>query len=78
MRVDLPAPFSPTRAWTVPVRTRSETSRLATTPGKRLVTPVSSTATASGDGAALVGSFAMSVSCVERGPARGSTGSAGR
>ena len=45
MSVDLPAPFSPTSAWTVPLRTRRSTSRLATTPGKRFVTPESSTAT---------------------------------
>ena len=43
MSVDLPAPFSPTTAWTSPASTRRETSRLATTPGKRFVMPVSST-----------------------------------
>src|SRR5918998_4999651 len=44
MRVDLPAPFSPTMAWTSPRRTVRWTSLLATTPGKRLVMPVSTTA----------------------------------
>ena len=42
--VDLPAPFSPTIAWISPRRTVSSMSRLATTPGKRLVMPRSSTA----------------------------------
>src|SRR6476646_6208874 len=44
IRVDLPAPFSPTRACTVPRRTLKVMSELATTPGNRLVMPVSSTA----------------------------------
>src|SRR3954471_19605779 len=44
MRVDFPAPFSPTMACTSPRPTRSSMSRLATTPGKRLVIPRSSTA----------------------------------
>ena len=44
--VDLPAPFSPTSACTVPARTAKCTSLLATTPGKRLVMPRSSTAVA--------------------------------
>lgn len=44
IRVDLPAPFSPTRAWTVPRRTVMSMSWLATTPGNRLVMPRSSTA----------------------------------
>ncbi len=42
--VDLPAPFSPTTACTVPRITTRLTSRLATTPGKVLVMPRSSTA----------------------------------
>src|SRR5664279_736354 len=42
--VDLPAPFSPTRACTVPRRTVMLMSELATTPGNRLVIPRSSTA----------------------------------
>src|SRR5688572_27859859 len=42
--VDLPAPFSPTIAWMVPRSTRRWMSELATTPGKRLVIPRSSTA----------------------------------
>src|SRR5690606_12233758 len=44
MSVDLPAPFSPTMAWISPARTARLTSELATTPGKRLVIPRSSTA----------------------------------
>ena len=44
MRVDLPAPFSPTIAWIVPRETLRKMSWLATTPGKRLVIPRSSTA----------------------------------
>src|SRR6478735_6901046 len=44
MSVDLPAPFSPTIAWTVPLSTVSAMSLLATTPGKRLVMPSSRTA----------------------------------
>src|SRR5882757_9560782 len=43
MRVDLPAPFSPHSACTSPARTVSLMSSLATTPGKRLVIPVSTT-----------------------------------
>ena len=41
IRVDLPAPFSPTRACTVPRRTLMLMSELATTPGNRLVIPAS-------------------------------------
>src|SRR5919112_2058380 len=78
MSVDLPAPFSPTSAWTVPVRTLRSTSRLATTPGKRLVTPVSSTATsdraAGGADEARVRSSGMAVSCSGTGPASSRTG----
>src|SRR5215813_2427273 len=37
MRVDLPAPFSPMSACTVPRSTRSETSSSAATPGKLLL-----------------------------------------
>src|SRR3954468_13675019 len=44
INVDLPAPFSPTMACTSPRATRSSMSLLATTPGKRLVIPRSSTA----------------------------------
>lgn len=43
MRVDLPAPFSPTRAKTSPAETASETPPRATTPGYRLTIPRSST-----------------------------------
>src|SRR5688500_14087395 len=44
MSVDLPAPFSPTMACTWPRVTVMLTSLLATTPGNRLVMPLSSTA----------------------------------
>src|SRR2546421_10956380 len=44
MRVVLPAPFSPTMAWTSAARTWMFTSSLATTPGNRLLIPRSSTA----------------------------------
>src|SRR5262249_61861809 len=37
MRVDLPAPFSPIRACTVPRSTRIDTSSSAATPGKLLL-----------------------------------------
>ncbi len=37
--VDLPAPFSPMRAWTSPHSTSKSTSSLATTSGKRFVMP---------------------------------------
>ena len=40
--VDLPAPFSPSSAWISPARTSRSTASLATTPGKILVTPRSS------------------------------------
>ena len=39
IRVDLPAPFSPTMAWISPVRTDRDTSSSAWTPGKRLLIP---------------------------------------
>src|SRR5699024_1649763 len=42
--VDLPDPFSPTRAWMVPRRTRKETSSSARTVPKVLVTPSTWTA----------------------------------
>ena len=42
--VDLPAPFSPTRAWIVPARMVMSMSWLATTPGNRLPMPRSSMA----------------------------------
>src|SRR5829696_6115243 len=40
--VDLPAPFSPRSACTSPLRRSKSTPSLATTPGKRLVIPLSS------------------------------------
>jgi len=43
--VVLPAPFSPSRAWTSPGATSKETSSFASTPGKRLVIPRIATAT---------------------------------
>src|ERR687895_2944608 len=42
MRVDLPAPFSPRRAWTSPLRRSKLTSSFATTPGNLFVIPRSS------------------------------------
>src|SRR5262245_28920338 len=42
MSVDLPAPFSPSSAWTSPRRRSKSTWSLATTPGKRFVMPRSS------------------------------------
>src|SRR5688572_28876719 len=39
MSVDLPAPFSPTRAWISPGRRSNETSSSARTPGKVFVMP---------------------------------------
>src|SRR5262249_18749711 len=44
IRVDLPAPFSPRRAWTSPQRAEKSTCVLATTPGKALSMPTISTA----------------------------------
>src|SRR3546814_5492955 len=44
IRVDLPAPFSPTMPWTVPAATRSDTSQLACTAPNRLSIPASSMA----------------------------------
>src|SRR3989442_16018711 len=44
MRVDLPAPFSPTTPWIVPRRTTSDTSRLAWTSPNHLSIPRSSIA----------------------------------
>ena len=44
IRVDLPAPFSPTSACTVAGLTSSETSWLAMTPGNRLPMPLRLTA----------------------------------
>src|SRR3712207_6576047 len=66
MSVDLPAPFSPTTAWTVPRATRMSTSRFATTPGKRFVMPRSSTAGA-GTSLAMAG-------LLEREPGAGTGG----
>src|SRR5262245_11323386 len=44
MSVDLPAPFSPTMAWTAPTLTVSSMPSLATTPGNRFTIPCSSMA----------------------------------
>src|SRR6266511_6409922 len=50
MRVDLPAPFSPRSACTSPFVSSRSTWSLATTPGKRLVIPRSSSSGVSGIG----------------------------
>src|SRR2546423_665125 len=47
MSVDLPAPFSPSSAWTSPRRTSNETSSFATTPGNSLRMPRISRTTSS-------------------------------
>jgi hypothetical protein len=59
IRVDLPAPFSPQMACTSPAVTVRLTSELATTPGKRLVIPVSWTAGAPRSGTASAGASAV-------------------
>ena len=41
--VDLPAPFSPSRAWTSPGNSRNDTSSRASTPGNDTVMPRIST-----------------------------------
>ena len=51
INVDFPAPFSPSRQWTSPRRSANEMSSLATTPGKALLMPSSSTAGVSSDAA---------------------------
>src|SRR5215510_8979893 len=43
IRVDFPAPFSPSRAWISPGHISRSTSWLATTPGKYLAMPFSCT-----------------------------------
>src|SRR5581483_867085 len=48
MRVDFPAPFSPTSACTSPARAENETRSFARTRGKRLVIARSSTASVKG------------------------------
>src|SRR4029453_854714 len=52
--VDLPAPFSPRSACTSPLRRSKSTPSFATTPGKRLVIPLSSRRGASAMGAGSV------------------------
>src|SRR3954454_17929123 len=51
MRVDLPAPFSPRRAWTSPARRSKSTPSLATMRPKRFVMPRSSSAASISRGA---------------------------
>src|SRR5437762_7631667 len=51
MRVDLPAPFSPTRAWTSPARSSNETSRSAVSPEYDLLMDVACKSGGSGIGA---------------------------
>src|SRR3954453_13299415 len=50
--VVLPAPFSPSSAWTSPAAASKSTSSLATTAGKRLVIPRSATAGGGGEACA--------------------------
>ena len=57
IRVDLPAPFSPTTAWIVAGMTRRFTWSLATTPGNRLTMSRSSMAGAAAPVPSLTGSF---------------------
>src|SRR5579862_7069462 len=52
-RVLLPAPFSPSRAWTSPTPASKSTPSFATTPGKRFTIP--RIATAAPEGAAAAG-----------------------
>ena len=47
--VDLPAPFSPTRAWTSPARRSNETPFKACTPANALLIPVNSSSVATSD-----------------------------
>src|SRR5438093_4973742 len=50
--VVLPAPFSPSSAWTSPAAASKSTSALATTAGKRFVIPRSATAGGGGEACA--------------------------
>src|SRR3546814_5255173 len=52
-RVDLPAPFSPSRAWISPGATAKSMRSLASTPGKRLLMPLASRRGASGWGTVM-------------------------
>src|SRR5215210_7510899 len=69
MRVDLPAPFSPTRAFTSPARTSNVTSSRARTPGKDFETRSARRITA--PSASARGPFATvspSTCCCKAGP----------
>src|SRR5579871_3327060 len=70
--VVLPAPFSPRRACTSPLAASNVTWSLASTPGKRLLTPIAATAAAAG----LVGTSAGFASFTE-GPPAPAAGAAG-
>src|SRR5690606_7494583 len=65
--VDLPEPFSPTRAWIVPRRTWKETSSSACTVPKVLVTPSTRTARSSRPGSTACGRSVVIVAGVLRG-----------
>src|SRR3954470_16270277 len=69
IRVLLPAPFSPSRAWTSPGRTSKSTSSRATTPGKTLRMPcISSTGTeAATSGITSLCSASVSISILTQG-----------
>src|SRR5215210_8642138 len=61
MSVDLPAPFSPRRAWTSPARRSKSTRSLATMRPKRFVMPRSSSAASMAGEVRLLGPAAHRV-----------------
>ena len=69
IRVDLPAPFSPSRAWTSPARRSKLTSVSAATPGKPLLTPARRTTGAVFSDTAPAGAWAAA--CNTTPPGRG-------
>src|SRR4051794_33354367 len=66
IRVDLPAPLSPTRATTSPAWTSKSTSVSASTAPNRLVTPLSSRSGRSGAAVVMLPSLLDSVLCTSR------------
>src|SRR6266568_1166422 len=65
--VDLPAPFSPSSAWTSPWRRSKSTLSFASTPGNRFVIPRSSSRGASAMGPAILSSRAETARQLLRG-----------